>query len=209
MTEVIELATFTLKDTSSPPPQSLLDNLKTLSSTPGVIAFYFGPHLEDPTKYTWVARWTSQSAIDDFHATPSFPDWAASYIAPLATFSISTCDAYTGDAVAALDSPCTEFFSSFGADDDFLDARLNPFLAKIVEAKLPGMAGGITGEFVPVKYVGIEQPEPKIVLLLLGWNSRADHEAQRGEGKVIDNNIQLIRAGRKSVGMFHVNLQKL
>ncbi|EHK17561.1 uncharacterized protein TRIVIDRAFT_43250 [Trichoderma virens Gv29-8] len=209
MSEIIELSTITLKDGFSSPPQSLLDDLKTLASTPGVIALYFGPHLETPYKYTWVARWSSQTAIDNFHTSPGFADWAASYVAPLATYAVSACTAYTGDAAVPLEAPCTEFFSSFGADDDYLDARLNPFVKALDDAKLPGMVGGITGEFVPLNYVGVEQPEPKVVLLLLGWNSMADHQAQRGEGKVIDNNIHLVRSGRKSVGMFHVNLQKL
>ncbi|KAL6818706.1 hypothetical protein GGI42DRAFT_11677 [Trichoderma sp. SZMC 28013] len=208
MSELLELSTITLKEGSSP-PQSLLNDLKTLASTPGVIAFYFGPQLENPTKYTWVARWTSQAALDDFHASPGFADWAASYVAPLATFTVLTCAAVHGDATIPLEAPCTEFLFSYGADDDYLDARLDPFVKSVSEAKLPGMSGGITGELTPVNYVGIEQPESKIVVLLLGWDSLADHQAQRGEGKVIDKHIHYIRSGRKSVELFHVNLQKL
>lgn len=182
MSELLEFSTITLKEGSSP-PQSLLNDLKTLASTPGVIAFYFGPQVENPDKYTWVARWTSQAAIDDFHSSPGFADWAASYVAPLATFTVLTCTAVHGDAIIPLEAPCTEFLFSYGADDDYLDARLDPFLKYVSDAKLPGMGGGITGELTPVNYVGVEQPEPKIAILLLGWTSLADHQAQRGEGK--------------------------
>ncbi|KAL6694985.1 hypothetical protein J3F84DRAFT_375751 [Trichoderma pleuroticola] len=208
MSELLEFSTVTLKEGSSP-PQSLLNDLKTLASTPGVIAFYFGPQLENPAKYTWVARWTSQSALDDFYSSPGFADWAASYVAPLATLTVSTCAAVHGDATAPLEAPCTEFLFSYGSDNDYLDARLDPFLKSISDAELPGMSGGISGELTPVNYVGVEQPEPKIVVLLLGWTSLADHQAQRGEGKVIDKHIHYIRSGRKSVELFHVNLQKL
>ncbi|KAL7935234.1 hypothetical protein V8C35DRAFT_298882 [Trichoderma chlorosporum] len=208
MSELIELSTITLKQGPSP-PQSLLDDLKTLASTPGVVAFYFGPQTEDASKFTWVARWSSQAALDDFHASPGFAAWAASYVAPLATYTISVCSAHSGDVAASLDAPCTEIFSNFGADDDFLDARLSPFLKSMTDANLEGMVGGAAGEFVPVNYTGVEKPEPKTVVLLVGWTSKEAHLAQRGEGKVIDNNIHVIRTGRKSVELFHVNLQKL
>lgn len=183
MSDILELSTITLKDSFPSPPQSLLDDLQILASTPGLIALYFGQHLETPTNYTWVAHWSSQSAIDSFHASPGFASWAASYAAPLATYAVSTSTAYTGDAAVPLEAPCTEFFSNFGADDDFLEKRLTPFLNLIVDAKLPGLVGGITGELVPVVHVGVDEPESKTVLLLLGWNAKADHTAQKGEGK--------------------------
>ncbi|RFU76209.1 dimeric alpha-beta barrel [Trichoderma arundinaceum] len=182
MPELIEVSNITFKDSFSSPPQSFLDDLKTLASTPGVIALYFGQQLENPSSYTWVARWTAQSAIDDFHASPGFASWAASYVAPLATYAITTSATYTGDAAGPLESPCTEFFSSFGAEDDFLEKRLNPFVKLIADAKPPGLRSGITGEFTPVMQVGVDEPEQKIAVLILGWNSQADHAAQKVPG---------------------------
>lgn len=185
MPELLELSTITFKDGLTSPPPATVDALNTLAASPGLIAVYFGQHIEDPTKFTWVARWTGQAAIDAMHASPSFGPWAASYIAPLSSYAISTSVDYTGDAAAALEAPCTEFFSSFGADDDYLEARLYPFTKALLDAKLPNQMGGVAGEFVPVTHVGVDEPERKLAVLMLGWGAKEDHEAQRGEGKGI------------------------
>ncbi|KAM0262370.1 hypothetical protein ACHAQJ_001839, partial [Trichoderma viride] len=183
MPELLELSTLTFKDSPSSPPQSWLDDLKVLASTPGVIALYFGQHIETPEKYSWVARWTAQSAIDDFHNSPGFASWAASFSAPLSSNSISTCADYVGDATIPLESPCTEFFINTGVDSEFIPKRLDPFVKVVEDAKLPGLIGGVSGEYVSVMHVGVEAPEQKVVVLLLGWESRDAHIAQQGKGK--------------------------
>ncbi|KAL6873217.1 hypothetical protein J3F83DRAFT_732500 [Trichoderma novae-zelandiae] len=213
MSELIELSTFTLKNNPPSPPQTLLAALHTLASAPGLIALYFGPHIESPTTYASVARWSSQASRDAFVDSPAFAAWKASFSESEALDTLAvlaSSSPYTGrDAAVPLEAPCTEIFTSFGADDDYLENRLDPFVKAITSANLPGLVGGFTAEFAPVRHVGVDEPEPKTVVLLLGWNSKADHEAQRGEGKVIDNNIHLIRSGRKSVSMAHVNFKKL
>ncbi|OTA02774.1 hypothetical protein A9Z42_0032190 [Trichoderma parareesei] len=220
MSELIEISTFTLKINSPVPPPTLISSLKLLSSAPGLIAIYFGPHIESPTTYTTVTRWSSQASRDAFFNVRS-PTWQSSFTASLETLSVfssspsssssssSSSDDSGQDAAIPLGAPCTEIFFSFGADEDYLENRLNPFVKAITSAKLPGLFGGFTAEFVPVKCVGVEKPEPKTVVLMMGWNSKADHEAQKGQGTVIDNNIHLIRSGRKAVSMFHVNFKKL
>ncbi|KAH6608745.1 hypothetical protein Trco_002091 [Trichoderma cornu-damae] len=209
MPELVQVSTVSFKDAATSPPQSFLDGLRALASTPGLIAIYFGQHLEDATKFTWAARWTAQSAVDDFHASPGFASWAALSAAAVASHAIAASATYTGDAAVPLESPCTEFFCSFGADDDFLEKRLDPFVKIVSDANLPGLVGGITGEFIPVTHVGVDEPESKIVLLILGWNSLDDHKSQTGSGTVIGDNVHLVREGRKSSRMFHVNLEKL
>jgi quinol monooxygenase YgiN len=180
MPETVEIAIVSFKDSS--PPQSWLDNLKTFASTPGLITLYFGQQIEHPDKYNWVARWTSQSAIDDFHNNSNFKAWADAYAAPLATSVIKTTQETTGEPSVPLDSPCTEFFINHGASDDFHKARLDPFIQKLVDAKLPGLIGGSTGEYKTVINVNEEVPEHKEVILLLGWVNKEAHTALQGEG---------------------------
>jgi hypothetical protein len=182
MPELLELSSLTFKDSFSSPPQSWIDDLKVLASTPGVIALYFGQQIENPNKYTWLARWTSQSAIDDFHKTPGFGPWATSFTAPISSYALSTCADYEGDATIPLESPCTEFFTNFGVDNEFIPKRLDPFVKVVADAKLPGLIGGVTGQFAPVAHVGVDEPEQKVAILLLGWESREAHVAEQGPG---------------------------
>ncbi|KAM0512237.1 hypothetical protein ACHAPE_009053 [Trichoderma viride] len=203
MPETVEIAIVSFKDSS--PPQSWLDNLKTFASTPGLITLYFGQQIEHPDKYNWVARWTSQSAIDDFHNSPNFKAWADVYAAPLATSVIKTTQQTTGEPSVPLDSPCTEFFINHGASDDFHKERLDPFIQKLVDAKLPGLIGGSTGEYKTVINVNEEVPEQKEVILLLGWVNKEAHTALQGEGGTIVSNLPMILPYSKGFNLVRTN----
>ncbi|KAH8124236.1 hypothetical protein ACSS6W_006953 [Trichoderma asperelloides] len=230
MPETVEIAIVTFKDSPPSPPQAWLDNLKTFASTPGLIALHFGQQIEHPEKYNWVARWTGQSAIDDFHNSPGFKAWADVYAAPLATSVIKTTQETTGDPSIPLDSPCTEFFINYGVGDEFHKERLDPFIQTLVDAKLPGMIGGATGEYKTVINVNEQVPEQKEVILLLGWVNREAHTALQGEGgsafpmpphsdltwseltlstTAIVTNIPRILPYSKGSSMYHINFKKL
>ncbi|KAL6887902.1 hypothetical protein GGI43DRAFT_262442 [Trichoderma evansii] len=209
MPETVEIAIVSFKDSPSSPPQAWLDNLKTFASTPGLIALYFGQQIEHPEKYNWVARWTAQSAIDDFHNSPGFKAWADIYAAPLATSVIKTTEETTNDPRIPLESPCTEFFINYGADDDFHKERLDPFIQTLVDAKLPGMIGGATGEYKTVINVNEEVLEQKEVILLLGWVNKEAHTSLQGKDGVIVTNLPRILPYRKDHILYHINLKKL
>ncbi|PTB39673.1 hypothetical protein M441DRAFT_81608 [Trichoderma asperellum CBS 433.97] len=208
--KTVKIAIVSFKDSSSSsPPQAWLDNLKTFASTPGLIALHFGQKIEHPEKYNWVARWTGQSAIDDFHNSPGFKAWADVYAAPFTTSVIKTTQETTCDPSIPLHSPCTEFFINYGVGDEFHKERLDPFVQTLVDAKLPGMIGGATGEYKTVTNVNEQVPEQKEVILLLGWVNRKAHTALQGEGGTIVTNIPRILPYSKGRSMYHINFKKL
>ncbi|KAL7925030.1 hypothetical protein ACQKWADRAFT_330621 [Trichoderma austrokoningii] len=208
MPELVEITVVSFKDSPSP-PQPWLDNLKTFASTPGLIALYFGQQIEYPEKYNWVARWTGQSAIDDFHDSPVFKTWADAHAAPLATSIIRTTQETTGDAIIPLESPCTEFFINYGASDDFHKARLDPFVQNLLDAKLPGLIASATGEYKTVLHDNEEVPEQKEVILLLGWVNKEAHTSLQGKGGTIAANVPMILPYSKGFHLHHVNLKRL
>ncbi|KAL7815388.1 hypothetical protein V8C44DRAFT_21664 [Trichoderma aethiopicum] len=207
MSEVIEISTFTLQPPLPSPPPTLLSSLKLLSSAPGLVALHWGPHAESPTTLTYVARWSSDESRQAFFHTRS-PSWHSSFSEHLSSLVVLESSASPQDAVPALEAPCTEIFVSYGAEDDFLEKRLQPFVRAVTGANPPGLVGAYAGEFVAVRQFGVPPPKPKIAVMLLGWNTREDHDAQKQEGKVIANNIHLIRSGRESASGFHVNFTK-
>ncbi|PTB67127.1 hypothetical protein BBK36DRAFT_1159067 [Trichoderma citrinoviride] len=214
MSELIEISTFTIKNNPPAPPPLVLSALKTLAVAPDIVAVYFGAHVESPTTYTSVARWSSKAARDAFVHNPSFEDWRTSFTKDIDTLLVLASKGSDGDSggdpAVPLEAPCTEIFTSFGAEDDYLENRLKPFAKAIASADPPGLVGaGFADEFAPVRHVGVDEPKAKISVLLQGWNSKADHEAQKGDGKVIDKHIHLVRSGRKSVSLFHVHFEKL
>ncbi|TFA98495.1 hypothetical protein CCMA1212_009760 [Trichoderma ghanense] len=208
MSELIELSTFHLKDDPPVPPPLVVSSLKFLSAAAGLIALYWGPHIESDTTYTYVARWETRAHKDTFYRDNPF--WHDSFSADVDTLSVLCSEPVEQqDPAVPFEAPCTEIFSSFGAEDDYLESRLKPFVKAITDAKPPGLVGGFPAEFHPTKHLGVRRPESKIFVLLMGWNTKADHDAQKEEGKVVSNNLHLIRSGRKSVHLYHVNFNKL
>ena len=182
----VQVATLTFRPGLQPspnvPPAAFYDVSAQIQAMPGAKAVYLGQQMERPDHWTWAVRWASPAALDAFVASPSFAPWLTSF-RQLADSYIFTKALLRGNLAAALDAPCTEVFTAYGASDSFLDARLMPFASAIANARLLGHHGSAYGRFDLVAQHGVDAPHGITVSLLIGWDTKAAHMAQRGEGK--------------------------
>lgn len=166
----------------SSPPSAFYDVCAQLQAVPGVAAVYLGAQLEDPQSWVWAVRWATGAALDAFVASPTYTRWAAGLRAVTDSVA-SSCAFLHGSASAALASPCTEVFTAFAADPDFLDHRMRPFSKCFDPETMPGFRAAAFGQWRPVVYENAPLPVGNTVAMILGWDSKEAHLAQRGEGK--------------------------
>ncbi len=166
----------------SSPPSAFFDVCAQLQAVPGVGAVYLGSQLEDPQSWVWAVRWATGAALDAFVASPTYTRWAAGLRAVTDSVA-SSCAFLHGCASAALGSPCTEVFTAFATDPNFLDARMRPFSKCFDRDLMPGFRAAAFGQWQPVAYENAPLPVGNTVAMILGWDSKEAHLAQRGEGK--------------------------
>lgn len=184
--ESLQLSTLTfnpaLQQSASTPPASFHAVNAQLKAIPGVSKIFLGRQLEDPTKWTWAIRWKTGAALDAFQASPTYTEWLSSLRAVVT--SIATSRAFMqGDVGAALAAPCTEVFSAYGADVGFLEKGMKPFSRCFDQSLMDGYKGLAFGQWDPMIHDGVNPPEGESASMLIGWDSKEAHLAQRGEGK--------------------------
>ncbi|KAM4059668.1 Dimeric alpha-beta barrel [Hirsutella rhossiliensis] len=207
----IQLGVLTVKPELRPDDRPPLDDVcSRLQAVPGVSALYRGRHAERPDRWTLAVRWAEPAALDAFLHSPSYTGWLASLRAVADSYLFYRAPALRGDALAALAAPCTEVFSAYGAAQSFLDDRMTPFADNVDAGRLPGYRGSAYGRFDRLLHHGsLASPDGIVVVILIGWDSKDAHMAQRGEGKLIDQHIHYVREDRESVDLYHVSLTKL
>ncbi|PFH59756.1 hypothetical protein XA68_11911 [Ophiocordyceps unilateralis] len=212
-TTTLELITITFKPSLKPdgdsPPSSFFSVCDQVRSVSGVAGIHHGSVLERPTDWLVAVRWESSAALDDFIASPQRTAWLAAVRALADGYLVRRATLH-GRLVDALSAPCTEVFYAFGTDDDFVDARLRPFADALAAERMTGHHASAWGPLDLVVCHGCEQPptEGPAVVMLLGWDSKEAHLAHRGDDKTIDRHIHVVREGRKSVEICHVNMTK-
>ncbi|EXV02682.1 AMB domain protein [Metarhizium robertsii] len=203
--ELIQIATLKFKPSlqqGTELPLSFRDVCRQLQAVPGVSSTYFGQQIERPGTWTWIIRWASLAAHDAFLASPSFTNWIASFRAVVETY-IFWKALVRGSLSATLNAPCTEVFTAYGTSDTWLEMRMKPFADNVDAANLPGHHGSFYGQYDVLMHDSHDVPEGTTVSMMLGWDSKEAHLAERGEGKVIDKNIHYTREERRSVDMPH------
>ncbi|KAF4996460.1 hypothetical protein FDECE_12433 [Fusarium decemcellulare] len=206
---LIKFKPILLEKPDSPPASfsSVTNHLKAVS---GVDAVYFGHPLEKPGYWVLGIRWASRSAYDAFISSSAATEWQASLRALLVEHPIVSPTAeYTGDALAALHAPITEFCTCWGAEDNFTNDNMKPFAEACDSAGLAGFHGLAYAEFVQT-----EHENPSVIpglasRLLLGWDSKEAHLQHKNSGSVIDDNVYYLLARNKSLEMYHVPLHQV
>ncbi|KAG5956095.1 hypothetical protein E4U13_004556 [Claviceps humidiphila] len=211
--QLIQVAVFTFKPslhqtTSNELPLSFRDVCRRLQAMPGVSSSYLGEQLERRGRWTWVIRWASAAAHDAFLASPSFTRWIASFRSVVDTYVFWKA-VVRGSLSAALNAPCTEVFTAYGASDRWLEMRMKPFAESVDAAHLPGHHGSFYGQYDVLMHDAAHPSEGKTVSMMLGWDSsKGAHLAERAGETVLDSNTQL-RKEVKSTDMYHVQLKRL
>lgn len=179
--ELIQIAIFKFKPSvqqGSDLPLSFRDVCRRLQAMPGVASSYLGEQLERPGKWMWVIRWASAAAHDAFLASPSFTNWIASFRSIVETYIF--CKAHVrGSLSAALNAPCTEVFTAYGTSDSWLEMRMKPSATNVDAASL----GSFYGQYDVLMHDSPNPPEGSTVSMILGWDSKEAHPAERREDK--------------------------
>lgn len=185
--EVTQLSIVTFRPDLSPPynppspPSAFLDVAAKLQAVPGARASYLGYQLEDSRKWIWVVRWATGAALDAFLASPSYSRWFNSLRAVADTYA--SCRSFLhGNIAASLNSPCTEVITAFDTEPEFLQERLKPFARCFEREFISGYHALSFGKWLPVVYDGVSPPVGHSAGMLIGWDSKEAHLAQRGEG---------------------------
>ncbi|KAG6008411.1 hypothetical protein E4U54_008711, partial [Claviceps lovelessii] len=93
------------------------------------------------------------------------------------------------------------------SDSSWLEMRTKPFVASVVDAAhLPGHHGSFYGPFYGqydvLMHDSPRPPEGNTVSMMLGWDSKEAHLAERQDEKtVMDKNIHHVKTERKSTDM--------
>jgi quinol monooxygenase YgiN len=183
--ELIQLATLKFKPTlqqGTELPLSFRDVCRQLQAVPGVSSTYFGEQIERPGTWTWIIRWASPAAHDAFLASPSFTNWIASFRAVVQTY-IFWKALVRGSLSATLNAPCTEVFTAYGTSDTWLEMRMKPFAENVDAGSLAGHHGSFYGQYDVLMHDTPNVPEGNTVSMMLGWDSKEAHLAERGQGK--------------------------
>jgi quinol monooxygenase YgiN len=220
--EITEMVTVawnpSLQPSPSEPPAAFTAVATQLKATTGVNGVYLGRQIEHPDLWTWIVRWDSQAAYDGFVSSEGFGPLIQSFLALLIDPASPEAQAlpprqpptnirFTGGTVdTALDAPVTEVFSCYAVDDGFLDANLKTFAQALDSAGIPSYHGYAFGSF---HYEAPDQPKGEATRLLIGWDSKEAHLAQKGEGKPLEDIIHHVRSGRQAADMFHVPLTRI
>lgn len=185
--KIIEFSTFTFKPSAqsdpSQPPASLTDTLTQLKSLADVHSIYIGRQIEEPSVWYRVTTWPSTAAREAFDNSPAFAPWHLAFSSDLDSYQpgvrVRVSDG-SANLDAALGAPCTEVFTCYGVDEGFLDGHMKPFADGVEAGKPLGFHGSAYGEFEQERE---DKPTGPAVRILLGWDSKEAHLAQRGEGK--------------------------
>lgn len=193
---VLEIVTLvfnpSLQPSPSEPPAAFVDVTAQLKAAPGVIGVWSGYQIEQPQLFRAFVYWTNREAHASFVASEAFGPWKAGLVAVLIDESSPEAKSLPprqpaqmvnisgGSIDASLSAPTTEVFSCYGVDDGFLENNIKPFADGVEGGAIPGYHGLVYGGF---SYQGPDQPKGDATKLLLGWDSKEAHEAQRGEGK--------------------------
>ena len=173
-------------DPSSPPAAFKSEFLSSLPTIGGdsIAGLYLGRAVEHPQRWVMAMRWASAAAHDAFLASPAAATALGTLFPLLDSFAAtSSFEVVGGDATAVLEAPCTEIYTAYGTQNNFLDARMRPFAAVIDDAKFPGYHASVYGQFEQKPEDGHDYAPGTAVRFILGWDSKAAHLAQRGEGK--------------------------
>lgn len=167
----IEFHTLTLKHPATNQiPSALNDHLTNLKSNPAIHSIHLGQQIEHPARMSLIITGSSPD-----------PAWINALDTLVDSRSSITEPNPRGNPPAALDAPCTEVFTCHGVDDGFLDSNMRPFAEGVEHGRPEGFHGSTYGAFeLPG---GGDQPKGTAVRILLGWDSKEAHLAQRGEGK--------------------------
>ncbi|KAH6691648.1 hypothetical protein F5X68DRAFT_202318 [Plectosphaerella plurivora] len=212
MAEVTEFITYTLKHPENDHSAAFDSAVSTLESLDGVTAVYHGTRLEDPTLHLIIISWTSHDAFTEFAASEAYTPWLANLktFAAKPTFYQAHLDP---SPTQALDAPCTEIMVAYGIEKPEFTQNLKLFSDRMTEGgkagALKGWHSSTQGE-VTTKIARDPDGTPAdAALLLIGWDSKAAHEAAKAAPGPIRDNIYLLRTAVDSVQMFHSILEKL
>ncbi|KAH8885090.1 hypothetical protein GQ53DRAFT_751381 [Thozetella sp. PMI_491] len=173
-----QVITFETFDLSGAEPEAWKRRVETLKSAEGIRRVFFGPVVEDSSKGVVAAQWASAPSAQDE--------------------GVLILDVQ-GSPDAVLEAPTTELFTAHGTTGAFFDNTVQ--FAAHMAADLPkrGFFGSAAG-----KNAGGD-----VVRLLLGWESpEAHNEAKSAPGSPIMAHIGLLRSGRESVNMVHVQFKE-
>ncbi|KFA66282.1 hypothetical protein S40285_01906 [Stachybotrys chlorohalonatus IBT 40285] len=180
-------------------------------AVPGIRSLYLGRQVERPGENRWVfvAGWTAAAPLAEFACSPTYAPWLASMSSRAVGGHLLLVRAFMAGTVdPALDAPVTELLTLYAVERDYLDAGLANFFEAVQTERLPGCHGIAWGEAQYPEDDDVEFPGEG-ALALLGWDSVEAHQSQRGEGKLIDNNIHFLRNGPKQIKMAHFPLTRL
>ncbi|PHH77721.1 hypothetical protein CDD80_283 [Ophiocordyceps camponoti-rufipedis] len=199
-TATLSFVLFTFKPASQPAPDSPPDSFSTICSpllaAPGLISLQVGLLMEDAPTWVLLSRWESPAALDTWQESDPFDV----FIEGLHTVSedvVPEQAEVAGDVTAVLSAPCVEIFYALEAEHVFLKERLPAFARGLQGEGMKGFHGLCYGKLD----VGAGKES---AVMLLGWDSKEAHLAQRGDGKPIDRHIHLVREGRDRN---HINLK--
>lgn len=176
--EHVEITTLTFKSHNPPDLTSIANHLKAV---PGVKSLLFGQQIEHPSNCTLITLWSSPSAQRDFTTSEAYTSYS-SHLRDIVEGHSSIKINMIGNLQAALSAPCTEFFSAYGVDIDFCEKGMKPFAEGVDKGGVPNYHGSAYGEFEnsnPLR----DHPSGPSVAIVLGWDSKEAHLAQRGDGK--------------------------
>ncbi|KAL2255540.1 hypothetical protein VTK26DRAFT_3161 [Humicola hyalothermophila] len=188
---VVVFQTLASKDGQTPRVSS--DLAEGIRKQDGFQGASFGLKMEDPDTGIFCTEWSSRES-------------ATSYLSSLGT-SVEAKEtlliAMTSPSRRALEAPCTEIFTAFGAEEGFMEA-VGRFVAAVEKTPPVGYLGAQFGEST-----GGDGDGDKAVRMLLGWTSKEAHLEAKGAPGAIQDNIHELRALRKAVDLFHVQFKKL
>ncbi|KAL2132626.1 hypothetical protein VTI74DRAFT_3565 [Chaetomium olivicolor] len=159
---------------------------------------FFGLKMEDPETAILATEWSSREEALGYHRSSSSPDAKET----LAFVPAAAREAWD----AAFQAPCTEVFTGFGAEEGFV-ANVGQFVRGVEGNRPEGFWGAAWGGSVALDEKG--EYDGDVVRMVIGWTSKEAHLEAKGKPGAIQDNIELLRAKRKGVDLFHVEFGEL
>ncbi|KYK55568.1 hypothetical protein DCS_07531 [Drechmeria coniospora] len=202
--EFVQFATLTfrqgLQHSPSTPPLAFTHVSAQLQAVPGVKAIYLGQQMERPDHWTWAVCWASPAALDAYLASPIFDDWLDDFRATTDSY-IFTKSLLRGDAAAALNAPCTEIFTAYGAPRSFLETRVKPLASRLSAGAVPGVRASAFGQFELLAEYGVLALAGITVSVIIGWDTYEAQRAQTDQEKLSNSSVHYARDDIKSVDL--------
>lgn len=180
--EITEFITFTLKNPDSHPSASFESVTTSLAAVPGVLALHHGSRIEDPSIHLLIVRWSSHDAFSAFSATESYTPWLADLKAFATNLSFYQAR-LSPSAAPVLDAPCTEVLVAHGIEKPTFPENLATFSSNMSEGgragSMKGWHANAHGEVTTKISSEADGEVADAAVLLVGWDSKDDHEAAK------------------------------